>query len=265
MIESFIRNGKRKIIIDLSDRLSNATREFEPNAHKIIYKDHKDSITVTEKYLGLDKSYWPDEEGWAVEEVTLSTHSYTHIDAPYHYGSTSNGKPAKTIEQIPLNWCYGDGVLINMTYKQAGEGISIDDLQEELKRINYSIKPYDIILIYTGTSKHFHQPGYEYLHAGLTASATEWLIDQGVKLIGIDAWGLDRPFNVTAKEAKEGKSQFWEAHIVGRRKEYCQIEKLCNLDKISKPYGFTVCAFPINIANASAGWSRVVAIFDEIN
>ena len=69
------------------------------------------------------------------------------------------------------------------------------------------------------------------MHAGLTASATEWLIDQGVKLIGIDAWGLDRPFDVTAKEAKAGKSQFWEAHLVGRRKKYCQIEKLCNLDR----------------------------------
>ena len=125
-------------------------------------------------FFGLDKSYWPDGEGWAVEEVTLSTHSCTHIDAPYHYGSASNGERAKTIDQIPLNWCYGDGVLINMIHKQAGEGISIEDMQQELKN------PYDIVLIYTGASKQFHQPGYEYLHAGLTASATEWLIDQGV-------------------------------------------------------------------------------------
>ena len=66
----------------------------------------------------------------------------------------------------------------------------------------------------------------------MVASATEWLIDQGVKLIGIDAWGLDRPFDVTAQEAKEGTTQFWEAHLVGRKKEYCQIEKLCNLDQI---------------------------------
>ena len=125
MIENFVRNGKRTIIIDLSDRLTNDTRDFEPNTHKITYKNHKDSIAVTEKFLGLDESYWPDKEGWAVEEVTLSTHSCTHIDAPYHYGSTTNRKKAKTIDQIPLSWCYGDGVLINMTHKQAGEGISI--------------------------------------------------------------------------------------------------------------------------------------------
>lgn len=263
MVERFIRNGKRKTIIDLSDQLSNDTRRFEPNAHEIVYKDHKDAIKITEKYLGLDESYWPDEEGWAVEEVTLSTHSCTHVDAPYHYGSKTDGQPAKTIDQIPLSWCYSDGVLLNMTHKEAGEGISIDDLEQELRRIDYSIKPYDIILIHTGASKHFRQPSYEYMHAGLTASATEWLIDKGVKFIGIDAWGLDRPFTVAAKEAKEGKSQFWEAHLVGRRKEYCQIEKLCNLEQIPKPYGFTVCAFPINIAHASAAWSRVVAIIDE--
>lgn len=44
MIESFVRNGKRTIMIDLSDRFSNHTRGFEPNAHKIIYKNHKDSM-----------------------------------------------------------------------------------------------------------------------------------------------------------------------------------------------------------------------------
>jgi kynurenine formamidase len=66
-----------------------------------------------------------------------------------------------------------------------------------------------------------------------------------------------------AQEAKEGRVQFWEAHLVGRKKEYCQIEKLCNLDQIPKPFGFKVSAFPVNIANGSAGWSRVVAIIEE--
>lgn len=39
-----------------------------------------------------------------------------------------------------------------MIHKQAGEGISIEDMQQELKN------PYDIVLIYTGASKQFHQP-----------------------------------------------------------------------------------------------------------
>ncbi|KYD02571.1 hypothetical protein B4144_3068 [Bacillus atrophaeus] len=43
--------------------------------------------------------------------------------------------------------------------------------------------------------------------------------------MGLMHRGLDCPFDITVKEAKEGKLLFWESHLVGRRKEYCQIRK----------------------------------------
>ena len=106
-------------------------------------------------------------------------------------------------------------------------------------------------------------PGYESRHPGLRRSATEYLVDAGVKLIGIDAWGLDRPFDVMIEDAKSGQAQFWESHLLGREKEYCQIERLAELDTLPRPTGFTVSAFPFKLERASAGWARVVAIFDE--
>jgi kynurenine formamidase len=84
-----------------------------------------------------------------------------------------------------------------------------------------------------------------------------------VRLIGIDAWGLDRPFDVMIEDARAGRAQFWESHLLGRRKEYCQIERLANLDALPRPTGFVVSAFPVKLQRASAGWARVVAIFDE--
>lgn len=262
-METFDKNGKRKILIDLSDPLDNSTASYELNRHEIHYFDHEESVRVTEDMLGIGREEWRDGVGWAVEEVNLSTHSGTHVDAPYHYGPTSGGKPARTIDQVPLHWCYGDGVLLDLSHKKVGEGITDSDIQRELKRIGYSIQPYDIVLIHTGASKHFGTPQYAFKQPGLTKSAVEWLVDHGVRLIGIDAWGLDRPLDQMAREAKEGKTEFWEAHLAGREKEYCQIEKLCNLDKLPKPFGFKVSAFPIKIAKASAAWSRVVAIFEE--
>jgi kynurenine formamidase len=89
------------------------------------------------------------------------------------------------------------------------------------------------------------------------------MLDQGMRMIGIDAWSLDRPFDVMIPEAKNQVSQFWDAHLLGREKEYCQIEKLAHLDQIPKPFGFKVIAFPVNLRAASAGWSRVVAIVEE--
>jgi kynurenine formamidase len=49
--------------------------------------------------------------GAAFEKVTAITHCGTHVDAPWHYGPQSEGRPAKTIEQCPRDcfsptaWC----------------------------------------------------------------------------------------------------------------------------------------------------------------
>ncbi|SDX41583.1 Kynurenine formamidase [Marininema mesophilum] len=260
--ERYIRNGIQTTLIDLSDQLSNRTSPYEINQHHIKYLDHSVAVSQAKKLLG-DHEFFPNKEGWATEEVTLSSHSGTHVDAPYHYGSLSEGRPAKTIDQIPLQWCYGDGVLLDFCHKGIGEGIDEQDIKSELNRIGYDLNPFDIVLIHTGASKLFGTPGYANKQPGLVRSAVQFLVSQGVKLIGIDAWGLDRPFDRMAEESISGKGQFWEAHLFGREKEYCQIERLCNLEEIPKPFGFTVQAFPVKIEGASAGWSRVVAILEE--
>ena len=66
--------------------------------------------------------------GWANDEIQLSTHGTTHLDAPWHYGPTSEGRPAKTIDQIPLEWCYGPGVVLDLRHKADGEAVTVDDL-----------------------------------------------------------------------------------------------------------------------------------------
>jgi kynurenine formamidase len=99
---------------------------------------------------------------------------------------------------------------------------------------------------------------------GMSAAATEWLIDQGIKIMGIDQWGWDLPLPYLIKKAKESNNPelFWEAHLVGVDKEYCHMEQLTNLDAL--PYsGFKVAAFPLKIKGASAGPARVVALIED--
>ncbi len=57
-------------------------------------------------------------------------------------------------------------------------------------------------------------------------------------------------------------SVLWEGHRAGADKAYCHIEKLTNLEALPLT-GYTVCCFPVKIKEASAGWTRVVAIFEE--
>ena len=99
----------------------------------------------------------------------------------------------------------------------------------------------------------------------MTRESTLWLIEQGVRVMGTDAWGWDRPFWAIREEfaASGDKSIIWGGHFAGIEKEYCHIEKLANLDKLPRPFGFKVACFPIKITGASSGWARVVAIFED--
>ncbi len=253
--------GRRWQVIDLSCALDNATSAFEPTPHQIVYSDHRANLARAADRFGLDPGWWPDGVAWASETVTLGTHSGTHMDAPYHYGPFSGGKPSRTMDLVPLNWCLGPGVRIDMRTASAKTGISAEDVQQALGEIPYQLRPQDIVLIYTGASAHFHEAGYHQHYAGLRRSATQWLVEQGVRVIGIDAYGLDRPFAQMADDARAGDTaQVWESHLYGREREYLQIEKLANLGGIPVSHGFYVMAFPVKIAGASAAWARAVAL-----
>jgi kynurenine formamidase len=96
----------------------------------------------------------------------------------------------------------------------------------------------------------------------LVRESTLWLLEQGVKVIGTDAWGLDRPFWAIKEEFERThrKDILWQAHFAGIEKEYCQIEKLANLDRLPAPTDFRVACFPVKLKAASAAWCRAVAI-----
>ena len=64
--------------------------------------------------------------------------------------------PSKTIDQIPLEWCFQDGVVLDLTHKNAGEEINVDDIEKALDKISYQLKPFDIVLLRTGvTDEHY--------------------------------------------------------------------------------------------------------------
>ena len=92
----------------------------------------------------------------------------------------------------------------------------------------------------------------------MTAAATRWMYERGVRVMGIDAWGWDRPLHLQAQEAveKDEPGIFWEAHQCDL--QYSQIERLVNLAALP-PTGFRVSCFPLPIEGASGAPARVVA------
>jgi kynurenine formamidase len=66
-----------------------------------------------------------------------------------------------------------------------------------------------------------------------------------------------------ADDHKKGiPNSLWPSHLLGRDREYLQIERLANLHSLP-PTGFTVVAFPVKIEDGTAGWSRVVALMED--
>jgi kynurenine formamidase len=206
---------------------------------------------------------WSGGQGWAIEEIQAITHTGTHVDAPYHYGAVSEGKPARRIDEVPLEWCYAPGVILDVRHLEPGAEITVDELRRALARIEYILRPFDIVLLQTGCDRRIHSKDY-FAQPGLGSEGTLWLVEQGVRVIGIDAYTLDRPFtSMTADFRRTGDGRYiWPAHFAGITREYCQIEKLANLDQVPVPYGFRVSCLPVKIEGASAGWCRAVAIVD---
>ncbi|TVP80052.1 MAG: cyclase family protein [Puniceicoccaceae bacterium] len=236
----------------------------EPLGVKITHNNHGQTAPQMAEFLQVAVSDLTGGQGWATDHVEANTHNGTHVDAPWHYYPTSMGKPARKIDEMPLEWFFQNGVRLDFRHKTKGARISVEDLQGALQAINYELKAFDIVMLWTDTDKLWGQAGYFTAGAGLTKASTLWLLEQGVRVIGTDCWGLDRPLWATTEQFKQDgdAEKLWEAHRAGIEQEYCQIEKLANLDQLPQSTGFKVACFPVKIKGGSAGWTRVVAIVD---
>lgn len=213
----------------------------------------------------IGKASFPDGMFISHESVQASVHCGTHIDSPYHFGPSSEGMPSRTVSELPLEWCYGDGVVLDMTSVAARGEITPGDIEMELARIGYSLKAGDIVLMMTGADRYFGGPEYFYNFPGVSTESVDYLLDKGVKVMGTDAVSFDRPFGAMVEDYyRTGEGRYlWPAHLLGRRREYCHIERLANLGTLPRPYGFKFACFPVRIKNVGAAWTRAVAIFTD--
>ena len=187
-------------VIDLSKAIKYNPQDPRFMRVKIKHRPHWVARWLV-RALGLPFKLMPkDFAGWADDTITkMGVHSTTHIDAPWHYGPISGENnqttPALTIEHIPLEKCIGPGVVIDMTHKNDGEVISSEDVRVDLQNSGAEVTADSIVLIRTGRDSLQGTRDYWKRGTGMSADATEWLIDQGCVVMGIDQWGWDLPFH----------------------------------------------------------------------
>jgi len=100
---------------------------------KIKHKPHAKAKWLL-RMLGLPFKYFPQGfVGWADDMIQkMGVHATTHIDAPWHYSPTTQGQKAKTIDEMPLELGFADGIVIDMKHKVDFDAIKVADIEQFL-------------------------------------------------------------------------------------------------------------------------------------
>lgn len=225
----------------------------EPYLSRLAEQEQWDSVPRLEGAL---------PEGFLSNDVvTLTVHAGTHVDAPWHYGRLSEGSPAKTVEELPIDWFVGPGIKLSVPDLAPGEPIRAEHLEQAVQAAGRQPRPREVVLIETGWDSRWPAAEYFDAHPGMSIEALELLLDCGVKVIGIDTAGFDRPAPLMLRDyGRTGDpSVLWPCHLYGRRREYVQIERLSGLSALP-PTGWTIVCPPVRVRDASGGWTRPVAL-----
>lgn len=256
-------------LIDLSSAIDAAAYEPDPIVHDVLNPRegalHMQSEMRAHFGVEFDPDDLPDGEFLSLDRLSLTSHTGTHVDAPSHYGSRAaygDGAP-RHIDAMPLEWFFNPGVLLDVSGHGTGT-VGVAELEKEFARIGHTPGENEIVLLDTGAQARAGTPAYFTDFVGLDGPAVDLLLDLGVRVIGTDAFSLDAPFGdiLQRYRASGDRSVLWPAHFAGRRREYCQIERLANLSLLPSR-GFQLCCFPVKIAGAGAGWTRAVALLED--
>jgi kynurenine formamidase len=211
--------------------------------------------------FGCTREHLPDGEGWGDETLKMSSHLGTHVDAPLHYGSTCEGKPARTISDITLDELYCDGIVLDLRGRcEPGKGIRVGALREALTQVDAEVAPGSAVLLRTGQEAYDLDSLDFFRYPGMTREGTLFLAELGAKVLGTDAAGWDRPFPEMRRAFAESgdPAEIWDGHFAGRDREVFIVQQLDNLAALPRS-GFKVGFFPLKLARCSAAPARVVA------
>lgn len=165
------------------------------------------------------------EHGVNAQYIMTSNHMGTHLDAPRHF--VTNGR---TIDEIPLEWLWGPGVIVDLSDVLDELDIFTPEMIEE----RVEVRKGDILLIHTGWHKYAQygeQPDeekYIHRHPGPHHSIVDWLIEKEIKIWGVDMISTDHPMNLPiGRFLGKGGLEHWQ-------RVRAQVEAKFGADKVDE-------------------------------
>lgn len=175
--------------------------------------------------------------------IVMSDHAGTHIDAPIHF----NPKGI-TMDRVALDITYGPAVAFDFSYKPAGDTVTREEVAKQFVSLKLDPERVKIILFRTGADSLYGKENYFRHYLDIKPETVIWLLEQGIKLFGVDASTIDGEAKAT--------------HMLLREREFYHMENLTNLDKLGNCI-FTFAGFPLKLTGASGSPIRAVAILSE--
>jgi arylformamidase len=163
--------------------------------------------------------------------IEMGSHTGTHIDAPVHMIDTGN-----RLDEFPLETLTGKATVFEIS------GVRFLG-REQLERLNWN--GVERVLFKTENSKHWRDGKFYEHFVYLDPEGAEFIVQQGVKLVGIDYLSIDK-----------FRSESHPSHFVLLKKNIPIIEGL-NLSAV--PAGeYTLIALPLNLQDADGAPARVI-------
>jgi kynurenine formamidase len=179
---------------------------------------------------------------------TLNTHIGTHIDAPRHFYADGAAISDIALDRIVMR----EAVVLDVSRKAAGEGVTADDLE----RTGVRPRPGQIAVVKTlWTDRAFGQPEFWNATIHLEPSVGEWIERHEVAAVAMDCFP-EKPFwsmTLTAAERGANHKRWLKAGIP-------MIQMLTGLGRIGPK--FTLIALPLKLQGMDGAPARVIGIED---
>lgn len=195
-------------------------------------------------------------DGSTINLITsMHTHLGTHIDFPIHIIPNS-----KSINDYNLEDLCGDGIVIDLTYKNEAEEIT----DKDIKKYDDYINDRDMLFIFTGWSrKRGHTPEYLFGWPYIGESVVNYLLKKNIKLIGIDTLSIGGYSKKVNAKWPLPKISSHKIHEMLFKAGILIVEEVANLDKVlmNEKFvrGFFIIA-PLKIKGIEASPCKVIFI-----
>jgi kynurenine formamidase len=179
--------------------------------------------------------------GSRITNITINSHSGTHIDAPYHYIDTG-----RTIDTYSPDFFYGTAAVLDLP-KDRLQPVTYDDIQKNRKLISNA----DFVFIRTGWEEKWGQEEYIWEYPYISREAAEYLATFAIRIVGIDTMSPD-------PSVRSGLRKGSPAHMALLSKNILIIENLVGLKPIVGKLVEVFC-FPLKFTGGDGSPTRVVA------